>query len=210
MVSNVDEIEKHRTELEITLRKLLGGIDFIPIGAPNQFPLGWRKAAKGRTVWRLLEELISQNLQVKAKEFGLDDFAAADSEVGVYDFSFRLPDNDRIYINVKSAVQGRKSNKDDISKGPKLLQFYESDHDGNLFIVTIEIDFTESPFGIKLMECYVVPVAWLPDLYINPSNNGNLQSSKYKDINSAIRRSKDEFVIALKLAIEVAKSKKLK
>ncbi|MRG54212.1 hypothetical protein GF108_01265 [Phyllobacterium sp. SYP-B3895] len=208
MVSNVEEIEKHRSELEATLKSLLSEIEFIPIGIANQFPYGWRKAAKGRTVWRLLEELISQNLELKAKKFGLDDFLPADSEVGVYDFSFRLPDGDRIYINVKSAVSGRKSSKDDISKAVKLLEFYNSDHDGNLFIVTIEIKFHEEVFGIELSDCYVVPVAWLPDVYVNPSNNGNLQSSKYKDIASAVPRSKGDFVAVLTSALEVARGKR--
>ncbi len=33
-------------------------------------PFGWRKAAKGRIVWRIIEEVISQNLETHAKELG--------------------------------------------------------------------------------------------------------------------------------------------
>jgi hypothetical protein len=38
----------------------------------------------------------------------------------------------------------------------------------------------------------------LPDIYVNPSNNGNLQSSKYKDFSSAVPRSQAEFMALLR------------
>jgi hypothetical protein len=56
----------------------------------------------------------------------------------------------------------------------------------------------------------VVPVAWLPDVYVNPSNNGNLQSSKYKDLPAAIRRSLPEFVALLREKLAVARQRRLK
>lgn len=178
-MNEIEETEKHRALLEEKLRILIKKIGEVPIGKPGQFPFGWRKAAKGRTVWRILEELISQNLEAHADSLELQDFCPADSEVGVYDFSFKFPDSQKIYVNIKSAVQGRGVSKDDISKADKLINFYKSTADLTLYIATIEIKFLSDPLRIELANCFVVPTAWLPDVYVNPSNNGNLQSSKY-------------------------------
>lgn len=210
MTSEIDYTEHCRAELEHRLRKLVKGIGEVPLGKPGQFPFGWRKSAKGRTVWRILEELISQNLEAQAKSIGLHDFAPADSEVGVYDFSFRFEKSEKIYVNVKSAVQGRGVSKDDISKADKLVSFYKTTKDLTLFIATIEIQFHSDPLRIELTNCYVVPTAWLPDVYVNPSNNGNLQSSKYKDLSSAVKRGRLEFISLLEEQIAVAKQKRTK
>jgi len=199
MIDDIEYTRACRLELERAVRSLLTQIGDIPIGTPGQFPYGWRKAAKGRTVWRLLEEAISQNLEARAASLGIYDFVPADSEVGVYDFAFRFADTGTIYVNVKSAVAGGRTNKDDISKGDKLLNFFSATSACTLFVVTIEIQFLSSPLRIRLSNCYVVPVSWLPDIYINPSNNGNLQSSKYKDFSSAVPRSQGEFITLLRV-----------
>lgn len=210
MTNEIDETERCRAELEQKLRSLIKGIGPVPIGRPGQFPYGWRKAAKGRTVWRILEELISQNLEANAPSLGLRDFAPADSEVGVYDFSFRFDDSKQIYVNIKSAIQGRSPSKDDISKADKLIAFFNATKDLTLFIATIEIRFHAKPLGIDIVDCYVVPTAWLPDVYVNPSNNANLQSSKYKDVAAAVRRGRTEFVALLEGQLEVARQKRAK
>ena len=44
--------------------------------------------------------------------------------------------------------------------------------------------------SIEIDKCIVFPVAWISDVYINPSNNGNLQSRKYKDLAAAIKKYK--------------------
>ncbi|MFC7694103.1 hypothetical protein ACFQY5_35850 [Paeniroseomonas aquatica] len=180
MLSEIEDAELHRRQLEEALRTLIRDIGEVPIGVPGQFPYGWRKAGKGRTVWRILEELISQNLEKHAKRLHLHDFKPADSEVGVYDFSFRFDDSKPIFVNIKSAVRGRTPSKDDISKADKLITFFENTPELTLFIATIEIDFHVNPLRIELVNCYVVPTAWLPDLYVNPSNNAifNLLNTK--------------------------------
>lgn len=209
-MNEIEDTERHRQRLESCLRELIKGIGEVPIGTDGQFPFGWRKAAKGRTVWRILEEIISQNLEAKAKELGLHDFAPASSEVGVYDFSFSFEDSKDIYVNIKSAVRGRSSSKDDVSKAEKLITFYEETKELTLFIATIEIAFHTNPVKIELTNCYVVPTAWLPDVYVNPSNNGNLQSSKYKDLDSCVRRTRREFLEILKEQLAYAREKRSK
>jgi hypothetical protein len=208
--SEIEDIERHRAELEKRLRVLVKDLGEVPIGKPGQFPYGWRKSGKGRTVWRILEEIISQGLESKSKSLGLHDFAPASSEVGVYDFSFKFEDSRTIYVNVKSAVKGRGVSKDDISKADKLISFYEATRDAMLFIATIEIAFHVDPNRIEFTNCYVVPVSWLPDVYVNPSNNGNLQSGKYKDLPAAVRRSLPEFVELLGEKLAVARQKRRK
>lgn len=90
-MSRIDEItavEKEREYLEECLSRLIKQLGPIPIANKELMPFGWRKAAKGRTVWRILEEVISQNLEKNAAEFGFDYAEPAESEVGVYDLQY--------------------------------------------------------------------------------------------------------------------------
>lgn len=55
----VEKIELLRKSLQESFDLLIGKIGKVQIGSKEQFPYGWGKAAKGRTVWRILEELIT-------------------------------------------------------------------------------------------------------------------------------------------------------
>jgi len=61
-----------------------------------------------------------------------------------------------------------------------------------------------------LVRCYVLPISWIPDVYINPSNNGNLQSSKYKEMNTGIKRTNKEFIKILHREMIIAQKKRSK
>ncbi len=197
-------------KLQNTLQTLNRDIVDIQIGNRNIFPFGWRKAAKGRTVWRLVEEVIVQNLEKKPEQYGLQSIRPAQSEVGVFDLELRYADIDQsIYINIKSAVKGGRTNKDDISKALGLIDFLQKHPLDLIFIITVELDFDDT-MKVVLSNFYVMPTGWLPDLYVNPSNNGNLQSSKYKDLNLAIKRDNNQFLIELQKAKEIADLKRLK
>lgn len=203
----IQKIMALRNSLQRMMASLLASIGDVQIGTHGQFPYGWRKAAKGRTVWRLLEELISQNIEARHRELGMQTFTPADSEVGVYDFMFTLPDDVAVYVNVKSAVRGGRTNKDDISKARSLEQFFSADPARILLVATVEIEFL-TPMAIRLLGCSVVPVMWLPDIYVNPSNNGNLQSSQYKNLAAAQHRTGAQFLTLLREAIATADEKR--
>lgn len=207
---SIEEVEQLRSRLESSLNLVVQSLGEIQIGTPKQFPFGWRKAAKGRTVWRILEEAISQNLEKNHEQYGFSQVNPADSEVGLYDFSGLFCDsNERIYVNIKSAVAGNRVNKDDISKAQNLKIFFEEDINRKLFIATFLIKFNPE-MTISIMSATVMPIMWLPDIYINPSNNGNLQSSKYKDISYACRRSNEDFFKEFIAAFEISRQKRLK
>lgn len=195
-------------ELESALVRLIADIGPIQIGSNKQFPFGWRKAAKGRTVWRILEELISQNLEGRHREYGFSNMTPSESEVSVYDFRIQLSgESNPIYVNIKSSVKGARTNKDDISKAVGLKEFYSADSERELFIATFVIDF-EDNMTIEIGACHVMPIAWLPDIYVNPSNNGNLQSSRYKNVDDAVKRTNAEFLNELDREMEVAAGKR--
>lgn len=208
MSDEIEHVEKCRSRLAESMNTLITLIGDIPIGTSGQFPYGWRKAAKGRTVWRLLEEVISQNLEARAESLNMHDFRPASSEVGVYDFSFKYDDTSPIYVNIKSAVSGGRTNKDDISKAILLYNFMSSIPKCVLLVATVQIIFLQNPLRIRMSDCYVVPVSWLPDVYVNPSNNGNLQSSKYKIIEEATPRTCEEFLSVLQEEMRVAAGKR--
>ena len=203
----IEAVEHCRAALESALQKLLADIGDVAIGAQAQFPFGWRKAAKGRTVWRLLEEVISQNLEAKHKALGFDFLAPAESEVDVFDFEFSIDDSPRHYVNIKSAVKGGRKNKDDLSKARLLEQFFQKDSSRVLLVATIQIEFLDT-MALRLDKATVIPITWVPDIYVNPSNNGNLQSSKYKSLATATRRTGAEFLELLQQEIAVADAKR--
>lgn len=204
----VERIDNLRQRLQESFDILVKKIDVVKIGNKKQFPFGWRKAAKGRTVWRILEELITQNLEKYHKELNIESIKVSDSEVSVHDFECKFADiPEPLYINIKSAVKDGKKNKDDLSKAEGLTKFYKEDANRNLFIGSFIIDFQDDMI-IKICESVVFPIAWIPDVYINPSNNGNLQSSEYKYIDKATKRTNEEFIRILNEEIEVANNKR--
>lgn len=200
-------VEIERKYLECKLNTLIKNIGDIPIANTTIMPYGWRKAAKGRTVWRIVEEVISQGLESQAKQLGFDSVHPADSEVGVYDFRFCYDGNKESYVNIKSSVKGGRTNKDDISKAEGLIDFYNHNPNANLYVATFVISFKPN-MTIGLEKCIVFPTAWIPDVYVNPSNNGNLQSSKYKQLESVVKRTPAEFLQCLIEENEVALAKK--
>ena len=207
-MTDVTTIEKYRADLEKGLEKLVSEVGEVQIGTPNQFPFGWRKAAKGRTVWRILEELINQNLETRHAEVGFSICEPSDSEVSVYDTRIRLSDSKKdLFLNIKSSVAGGRTNKDDLSKAVGLDAFFTEDNDRQLFIATFVLEFTDQ-MTVKIVDVVVLPIAWVPDIYVNPSNNGNLQSSKYKDVSGATKRTTADFHRLLKAEMEIAAAKR--
>lgn len=203
-----EKIEELRAGLQESFDLLVNKISKIQIGTIEQFPFGWRKAAKGRTVWRILEELITQNLEQYHTDFKLHSITPSESEVSIFDFECKLLNNDTpIFINIKSAVLGGRKNKDDISKAVGLSEFYATDITKTFFIGTFFIKFNND-MTIEIDHATVFPLAWIKDIYVNPSNNGNLQSAYYKDINDAVRRSNSEFHELFINALGYGQSKK--
>lgn len=205
----IENTDKERARLQAAIDQLLPSIRTVPIANRALMPFGWRKAAKGRTVWRIIEEVISQNLEAHAKELGFETFDHAESEVGVYDFSYSFEQSQTSFVNIKSAVAGTRSSKDDISKAVRLLEHYEKYPQADFYIATFEMRFTSTP-SVTIDDCVVMPLAWIPDVYVNPSNNGNLQSSHAKHLDKAIKRTNDEFLAELKSANEIAVQKRRK
>ena len=204
---NYVAVETERKFLEDKLNQLIKNIGDIPIANKRIMPYGWRKAAKGSTVWQIVDEVISQGLESQVETLGFDSVAPADSEVGVYDFKFQYDGNKTSYVNIKSSVKGGRTNKDDISKAVGLIDFYKEEPNANLYVATFVISF-KPDLTIGLEKCIVFPTAWIPDVYVNPSNNGNLQSSRYKELSNATKRTPQEFLSVLKEANEIALAKK--
>ena len=153
-------VEVERKHLEEKLNQLIKHIGNIPIANTDIMPYGWRKAAKGRTVWRIVEEVISQGLESRVKQLGFDSVHTADSEVGVFDFRFCYDGNKESYVNIKSAVLGGRTNKDDISKAVGLIDFYKENPSANLYVATFVISFNDD-MTIGLNKCIVFPTAWI-------------------------------------------------
>lgn len=117
--NEIRHIESVREELHACLTRVSQHIGRIQIGDKKSFPFGWKKSAKGRTVWRILEESINQNLEQLYANSKQIQFIPSDSEVAMYDFKAVGLDGERIrwtaYVNIKSSTLGAKVSKDDLS-----------------------------------------------------------------------------------------------
>lgn len=206
MAITIKKVDDLRKKLQKSFDILVKKIGPIQIGSPQLFPYGWRKAAKGRTVWRIVEEIITQNLEKYHNEFNIDSVQSSESEVTVYDMKCEYEKMDA-YVNIKSAVVGGKCQKDDISKADGLKSFYKEDADKQFFVATFFIRFNKN-MTIEITKAVVFPVAWIPDIYVNPSNNGNLQSAYYKNLDKAVQRTNRQFITLLQEEIKNAAKKK--
>lgn len=158
----IQETEKLRDQLQKSCDSLVKNIGPIQIGTPDLFPYGWRKAAKGRTVWRIVEEIIVQNLEKHHNKFNVDSVQLPSSEVAVYDMKC-VYGNAEAYINIKSSVVGGKQQKDDLSKAEGLKDFYAADTNKQLFVATFYIQFNDN-MSIEITKAVVYPIAWISDI----------------------------------------------
>jgi len=66
-----EQIEILRKGLQKSFDLLVAKVNKIQIGTKEQCPYGWRNAGKGKTIWRILEEIITQNLEKDHSDFKL-------------------------------------------------------------------------------------------------------------------------------------------
>lgn len=114
-----------------------------------------------------------------------------------------------LYLNFKAAVAGKQTMKGDISKAESIVKFFNADVNRQLFIVTFGIVFHAS-MAIEIKTCLVTPITWLPDIYVNPSNNGNLQCRQPATLAGATKRTNSLFLTTLKSAMKIAATKRKK
>jgi hypothetical protein len=167
---------------------------FLPIGGPEHFPDGWQRAAKGRTVWRIAELAVLQNLKRIAESEGLVDFTQAETETHPFDFHCRIARVGETQVNLKTYTdRARKGGNEDVSKALRLLDFMQSYPEVVLLLASVKIEFHDDPFGIQIGQPSVVPLAWLGDIYVNGSSNKNLMTASARRPDACIERSHAEF-----------------
>jgi hypothetical protein len=200
------QTQAFQKRLTSSLQQLLKRIGRIQIGTPRQFPDGWGRAAKGRTVLRIVEEAVVQNIKARHAELGLAHAEAAPGETELYDVKVRFEwSKVDLFLNLKTAARGRETKKGDVSKADGIIRFFQKDAERQLFIVTLVVRFSADMF-IEIEKCLVIPITWLTDIYVNPRNN-NLQCCQPKRLVDATKRTNAEFIAALRREIDAADSK---
>jgi hypothetical protein len=206
---NFKQTTAFQKRLASSLNKLLRRIRRIQIGTPKQFPDGWGRAAKGRTVWRIVEEAVVQNLKKHRASLGLAVAEVAPREVDIYDVKIRFKNSTiELFLNLKTYAAGLETKKGDISKAKRIIEFFDQDVARQLFIVRLVIRFS-ADMCIEIKECLVVPITWLPDIDVNYHNH-NLQCRQPKTLGGVTRRTNSKFVAALQHAIRIADAKRQK
>jgi hypothetical protein len=184
----IEDIKKIKASIDTILTK----IKTFQIIDSEVVPEGIKPIA--RSVSWLVEQVIVQNLRANKSELNLEYVNDPPNNVSQYDCILKYRDDPKEYhVNLKtSLVSTTSSGRFDISKGPKLLNWYEENPNLILIIATIKVDIR----GCKLYlaDSVVFNVAWIDLIYYNRANH-NLQSSAD---GSPRMRSNQEFVRLLK------------
>ncbi len=184
-----EKVEQIRSTIDAVLKQI-GAFNIID--NPSLLPEGLKPIA--RSVSWLIEQIVVQNLRKNKDMLNLEFVSDPPDNVSQYDCKLKYKNDPTIYhLNIKtSLLQTNHSSRFDVSKAPRLIEFYEKVPDLNLILAVVKIDLrnTKISFGKSI----VFNVAWTPDIYYNRANH-NLQSACN---GSQMLRTNSEFIKLLK------------
>ncbi len=170
----------------------------IHITDERLFPYGLR-FTNARAVCFIVEEITTQNLRYHAESLGIR-YEAPEGALGVMDCILHFEELSLpIHLNIKASFTSSSGASNDVSKAPRLIQFYGANPDALLVISTIKIEMQNTQLiydrNISLN------VAWLPRVYYNRANH-NLQSNL--NGTNEIYRTNQEFIRQLSERVDAA------
>jgi len=183
-----EKIERIKKTIEYVIKK----IDYFDLVEEKAIPEGLKLIA--RSVSWIVEQVMVQNIRKYQNELEIEQVTDPPHNLTQYDCIIRYNDDPKkYYVNIKTSLsKTTHESRFDISKAPRLIDFYESESDLALIIAIIKIDIVKNK--VILRNAIVFNVAWISDIYYNRANH-NLQSSC--DGKQMIR-SNEEFIGILK------------
>lgn len=158
-----------------TIEELWNFLTEQPIHITNErlFPYGLR-FTNARAVCFIVEEITTQNLRFYQERLGIT-YESPEGSLGVMDCILHFEEIPLpIHLNIKASFTSSSGSSNDVSKAPRLIQFYNETPDALLVVSTIKIGMENTQLiydrNISLN------VAWLPRIYYNRANH-NLQSN---------------------------------
>ena len=188
------QIEKVKSSIDTTL----AAVGSFQLLEPRVVPEGLKQIARSMS-W-LMEQVVVQNLRLHREVNGLLEVADPPNNLTQYDCVLTYPSDDTQYfLNVKtSLVQTALSGRFDVSKAPKLIEFYSQNPEALLILAIIKVEMNGT--SIRFDRSYVFNVAWIRDIYYNRANH-NLQTTFDGSI---VVRTNGEFATLLSEKIAAA------
>lgn len=186
------EIIKDMEQVEKAIQIVLKKIGKFNILDETLVPYGLKPIA--RSISWLVEQIVVQNLRKNSEVCGLSDVIDPPHSLTQYDCILKLKCNSKeVFVNLKTSLTTTdKTGNFDISKAPKLVQFYEKDPEAILLVAVIRVSI--DGVCVDFDKPVIFNVAWVPKIYYNRANH-NLQSSAD---GTQIMRSNSDFVKILK------------
>jgi len=195
----MDKVSQKEIELlKQSMNCVFSKISQIQLLDDKVVPEGLKPIA--RSISWIMEQVIVQNLRMYGMKCNIENVIDPPHNLTQYDCIIKLNGNEReFYVNLKTSLTSTShSSKFDISKAPKLIQFYNDNPDITLLGAVVKVEFEK--LTIKIKDLIIFNVAWTPDVYYNRANH-NLQS---KCDGAFIQRTNKEFVSILENKLDDA------
>ncbi len=176
----------------------LSDIDSFEILDQSLVPQGLKPIA--RSISWLVEQIVVQNLRKGGSACGISSVTDPPHDLTQYDCVLKLVgDTVPYHLNVKTSLTTTNaSGRFDVSKAPKLVELYGSNHDLALLVAILKVEMVGVTVTFK--DLIVFNVAWTSDIYYNRANH-NLQAT---GDGRQTRRTNSEFVEELKSKMKAA------
>ena len=196
---NINEIKQDLDFVKNLYHNLIKILPSFDITNKKILPYGLKPHT--RSISWLIEQVITQQSKVNAKQLGLVDVDFDTPDTCLHDCILKTKTKN-YFVNIKAHNIDGKENKNDIAAVEKLYSQYSANENYNIIYVCFGIKFENITvsFDKNYLECF--SAQFLP-IYVNPRND-KIQAF-YK--HNPVYRSRDEF---LKELIKKSKSIVLK
>jgi hypothetical protein len=188
-----DELELIESEMSIVKRIFLKTVEILPsfdITDKKVLPYGLK--AHTRSVSWIVEQVITQQTKLHAKELGLKDVDIDMPDTSLQDCVLHKDDK-KYYVNVKIHNADGKDNKNDISAVEKLYMQYNANPNYRLIYATFGVKFQNITISFVKDYVHVFSPQFLP-IYVNPRND-KIQALYH---HKTVMRTRKEFLQELR------------
>jgi len=168
-----NQINKGVERTRLAIQYVMAKIDAFKLLDESVVPEGLKQIARSMS-W-LIEQIIVQNIRKHKDACGITSVDNPPHGLAQYDCVLHFKDEPQEYlVNIKTSLSiTQTGGKSDISKGPKLVELYESNPNAVLIVAIVKV--TLEGVVVTFDDLILFNVAWTPDPYYNRANH-NLQS----------------------------------
>jgi hypothetical protein len=168
-----NQINKGVERTRLAIQYVMAKIGAFKLLDESLVPEGLKQIARSMS-W-LIEQIVVQNIRKYKDACGITSVDDPPHSLAQYDCILHFKDVPQEYlVNIKTSLSiTRIGGRSDISKGPKLVELYETNPNAVLIVAIVKV--TLEGVVVSFDDLVLFNVAWTPDPYYNRANH-NLQS----------------------------------